>query len=76
MITLEEAKIAVEELGQKLASRACASLLAVLDQAHSSIWSAFWNKSDYYIGARSVLGITKISLHASGIAVWHSPRNT
>jgi hypothetical protein len=67
MITLEEAKRAVEELGQKLASKVLRFAVGRPGSAHSSIWSAFWNKSDYYIGARSVLGSTKISLHASGI---------
>jgi hypothetical protein len=33
----------------------------------SSVWTAFGNRSDYYIGARPAMGSTKISLHASGI---------
>jgi hypothetical protein len=36
-------------------------------ERHSSVWAAWARKSDYYIGARSFLGSTKISLHGSGI---------
>jgi hypothetical protein len=38
------------------------------DGKHSGIWTAFGSsKGDYYIGARSIMGSTKISLHASGV---------
>jgi hypothetical protein len=33
----------------------------------SSVWTAFGNASDYYIGCRPSMGSIKISLHASGI---------
>jgi hypothetical protein len=33
----------------------------------STTWTAFGNRSDYYIGSRSFMGSQKISLHASGI---------
>jgi hypothetical protein len=32
---------------------------------HSGIWSAWGNKNDYYLGARSFLGSQRISLHQS-----------
>jgi hypothetical protein len=69
MITLEEAKRAVEELGQKLARNGLRFAIGRPGSAHSDIWCAFWEKkkNDYYIGARSTFGSTKISLHASGI---------
>jgi len=67
MITLEEAKRAVEELGRKLATKGLRFAIGRPGSAHSDIWCAFWNKSDYYIRARSIFGSTKISLHASGI---------
>jgi len=34
---------------------------------HSATWTAFGSGSEYYIGARNVMGLTKISLHSSGI---------
>ena len=34
---------------------------------HSGTWMAIGSRSDYYIGARSIFGSMKISLHASGI---------
>jgi hypothetical protein len=34
---------------------------------HSSVWVTRANRSDFYIGARTVMGSTKISLHESGI---------
>src|SRR5262245_60071947 len=32
---------------------------------HSTVWSAWGNKNDYYLGARSFLGSQRISLHKS-----------
>jgi hypothetical protein len=64
---MDEAKRAVEELEQKLIKNGLRFAVGRPGSAHSSIWCAFWNKNDYYIGARSILGSTKISLHASGI---------
>jgi hypothetical protein len=34
---------------------------------YSGVWAHWGNKSDFYIGARSILGSMKISLHKSGI---------
>jgi hypothetical protein len=34
---------------------------------YSGVWSAIGSNSDFYIGARSVMGSTKISLHSSGV---------
>jgi hypothetical protein len=34
---------------------------------YSSVWSALGSNNDFYIGARSVMGSTKISLHKTGI---------
>jgi hypothetical protein len=36
-------------------------------KGHSATWTAFGRGNDYYIGARPVMGSTKISLHASGV---------
>jgi two-component system, cell cycle response regulator CtrA len=32
---------------------------------HSGVWAYWGNKDDFYVGARSILGSTKISLHRS-----------
>jgi hypothetical protein len=34
---------------------------------YSATWTAFARRNEYYIGARNVMGLTKISLHSSGI---------
>jgi hypothetical protein len=34
---------------------------------HSSVWAAWDEGSDYYIGSRNISGIFKLSLHESGI---------
>jgi hypothetical protein len=36
-------------------------------KGHSATWTAFGRGNDYYIGARPMMGSSKISLHASGI---------
>jgi hypothetical protein len=33
----------------------------------STVWTAFGNRDDYYIGSRSFMGSQKVSLHTSGI---------
>lgn len=33
---------------------------------HSGLWSVWGSKSDYYFGARSIIGDIKVSLHQSG----------
>ena len=37
------------------------------EAGHSSMWTAFGTGNEYYIGARHVMGSSKISLHQSGI---------
>src|SRR5262245_15016198 len=37
------------------------------ESGHSGVWCAWSHRNDYYLGARSILGSMKISLHASGI---------
>ncbi|WP_201832843.1 hypothetical protein [Microvirga zambiensis] len=37
------------------------------DGRYSGVWAAWSSKSDFYLGARSILGSLKISLHQSGI---------
>ena len=34
---------------------------------HSAVWAAWGHRNDYYLGARCILGSTKISLHQTGI---------
>lgn len=36
------------------------------DQAHSNAWVIWFHKSDVYIGARTLAGAVKVSLHADG----------
>ena len=36
-------------------------------KGHSGTWTAFGRGNEYYIGARAVMGSTKVSLHGSGV---------
>jgi hypothetical protein len=57
----------LKSLGESSRAKAYALLLVVLDQRIPIYGVLFGTKSDYYIGARSVFGSIKISLHESGV---------
>lgn len=57
----------LSKLERKLAKDKIRFAVGTTEGSFSGIWSAWGRKNDYYIGARSVLGSLKISLHASGI---------
>lgn len=57
----------VDDLERRIAKNNIRFGVCRKDGKHSGIWTAFGHNGDYYIGARSIMGSTKISLHASGV---------
>jgi hypothetical protein len=58
---------AVEHFAKRVSRDKLRFAICGNDEKHSGTWSVWGNKNDFYIGARSILGSMKVSLHASGI---------
>jgi hypothetical protein len=64
---LEDSHRKISDLEKKLNRHGLRFCVGCTDVGYSGIWSAFSKVSDYYVGVRGILGMIKISLHASGI---------
>ncbi len=62
-----DAEKRLQEIERKLATDKLRFAIGKPGKRYSGVWAAWSHRSDYYFGARGILGSIKISLHASGI---------
>jgi hypothetical protein len=69
-MTDDQRVAALEEIERKINRAGLRFAVGSDETGYSSTWCAFPRRSDYYIGARSVMGIIKISAYR----YWTAPR--